>query len=178
MKTRLTLPVWRVRSRTVESWRASACAAACWLSLVSRTSPAAAWVAAESENSLALSFLTAATIVAAPVTSTPAPPRAPTPDELGLQLRGLTRVLPQDPDPVQIPAHLTAEELKGGYGVALALSLFSGLLLVATLVLLFGLWARERWFDQAAPSQRPSPARLRDSLQSAARTSARRPGRA
>jgi len=132
------------------------CTAACCLSLLLRVSPAAAWVAAESENSLAMAFLPAEP--ASPARLLP----PPTPEaEVGLQLRGLTRVLPQDPNPVQlqIPPDVTEEELKGSYGFALALSLFSGLLILATLVLLFGLWARERWFDRAAPSQRPSPGR-------------------
>jgi len=153
MKTRPTVPVWRVRSRSVESWRARAWAIACGLWLLSR--PAAAWVAAESENSTALAF------PAAEASSPARRPASPTPAEVGLQLRGLTRVLRQEPNPVQlqIPPDLSVAELKGSYGVALALSLFSGLLITATLVLLFGLWARQRWFDEALPSQRPSPVR-------------------
>jgi hypothetical protein len=70
--------------------------------------------------------------------------------------RGPTRVLPQAPSPgqLQIPAHLTAEQLRGGYGFALALSIFSGVLITATLVLLFGLLAHKRWFEAE-----PSPGR-------------------
>jgi hypothetical protein len=76
---------------------------------------------------------------------------------VGLQLRGLTRVLPQDPNPVQlqIPADLSAEELRGGYGFALALSIFSGLLLAATPLLLIGLWVQRCWFE--AEPRRSSP---------------------
>ena len=91
---------------------------------------------------------------------------APKPAEVSLQLRGLARVLPQDPNPVplQIPADLTEEQLRGGYGFALALWLFSGLLLTSTLVLLFGLLAYQRWFA-AGPSRsrHPSPPSRRSS---------------
>jgi len=54
--------------------------------------------------------------------------------------------------------------LAGRYGFALALWLFSGLLLTSTLVLLFGLLAYQRWFAAGpSPSRHPSPPSLRSS---------------
>jgi hypothetical protein len=150
------VPVWRARSGTAESWRASVCFATLCGACVLSAAPAHAWVGAQGDGSN----------VASRVAEGAAPTAAPTPAEVGLQLRGLTRVLPQDPNPVQlqIPANLTEAELRGGYGFGLALSIFSGLLITGTLVLLFGLLAHQRWFAaEPSPNRRSSPPSRRSS---------------
>ena len=157
MKTRLTVPVWRVRPGTVESWRACTWFATVSLSGVLLVAPARAWDATQGEGSPAAPQFRG--VMAAASGTQGVSPAAPA--EAGLPQRAPTRALPQDPDPVQlrVPADMTAEQLRGGHGLPLALSLFSGLLLTATLVLLFGLLARERWFAEAAPDSKPQPSR-------------------
>jgi hypothetical protein len=162
MKTRLPVSVRRARSRTAEFWRAGVCFATLCGACVLGVTPVHAWVGAQGGSSTVASRLSAAAPVPPPHAPTPSSTPTPSAAEVDLQLSDLTRVLPQDPNPVQLqlPAELTQEQLRGGYGFALALSLFSGLLLTATLVLLFGLSAHRRWF---AAERSSSPASRRSS---------------
>jgi len=157
METRLPVPVWRARSGTTESWRTRVCFATVCGACVLGVAPAHAWVGAQGDSPKVASRLAeVAALTPAPTPATPAQV---------LQLRGVTGVLPQDPNPVplQIPANLSDEQLRGGYGFALALSIFSGFLILATLLLLFGLLAHQRWFAAEPSPRRSSPPSRRSS---------------